>query len=70
VNVQNLKAIFLTTENSKLFFLFVLKHKQTIYTFQRLAKAFNKGAYSVENHLKHILLPKQNSVRIFKETID
>jgi len=70
VNVQNLKSIFLTTENSNLFLLFVLKYKQTIYTFQRLVKAFNRGAYSVGNHLKHIQPPKQNSVRIFKETID
>jgi len=34
-----------------------------------LVKAFNEGAYSVGNHLKHIQPPKQNSVRIFKETI-
>jgi len=39
--------------------LFVLKHKKTIYTFQRLVKAFNRETYSVENHLKHIQLPKQ-----------
>ena len=70
VNVQNLKAIFLITKKSNLFFLFVLKHKQTIYTFQRLVKAFNRGAYSVGNHLKHTQPPKQNFVRIFKETID
>jgi len=53
-----------------MFFLFVLKHKQTIYTFQRLVKAFNRGAYSVGNHLNHIQPSKQNFVRIFKETID
>jgi len=53
-----------------MFFLFVMKHKQTIYSFQRLVKAFNTGAYSVENHLKHTQLTKQNSVRIFKQTID
>jgi len=57
-------------KNSNLFFLFVIKHKQTIYTFQRLVKAFNTGAYLVGNHLKHIQLTKHNSVRIFKETID
>jgi len=34
-----------------------------------LVKAFNEGAYSVGNHLKHIQPPKQNFVRIFKETI-
>jgi len=50
--------------------LFVIKHKQTIYSFQRLVKAFNRGAYSVENHLKHTQLTKQNSVRIFKQTIN
>ena len=33
-----------------MFFLFVTKHKQTIYTFERMVKAFNRGAYSVENH--------------------
>ena len=57
-------------KNSNLFFLFVIKHKQTIYIFQRLVKAFNRGAYSVGNHLKHTQLTKQNYVRIFKETID
>jgi len=66
---KNLKAIFLTTDNSILFHLFVLKYKQTIYTFQRLVKTFNRGAYSVGNHLKHIQPSKQNFVRIFKETI-
>jgi len=50
--------------------LFVIKHKQTIYIFQRLVKAFNRGAYSVGNHLKHTQLTKHNYVRIFKETID
>jgi len=50
--------------------LFVIKHKQTIYIFQRLVKAFNRGAYSVGNHLKHTQLTKHNFVRIFKETID
>jgi len=48
VNVQKLKAIFLTTENANMFFLFVLKHKQTIYTFQRLVKAFNRGVIQME----------------------
>ena len=33
--------------------LFSIKHKQTIYSFQRLVKAFKTGVYSVENHLKH-----------------
>jgi len=50
--------------------LFVIKHKQTIYSFQRLVKAFNTGAYLVENHLNHTQVTKQNSVRIFKQTID
>jgi len=53
-----------------MFFLFVIKHKQIIFNFQRLVKTFNRGAYSVENHLKHTQLTKQNYVRIFKETID
>ena len=53
-----------------MFFLFVIKNKQTIYSFQRLVKAFNRGAYSVENHLKHTQLTKQNFVRIFTKTID
>ena len=53
-----------------MFFLCFIKHKQTIYSFQRLIKAFNTGAYSVENHLKHTQLTKQNYVRIFKQTID
>ena len=57
-------------KNSNLFFLFVIKHKQTIYSFQRLVKTFNRGAYSVRNHLKHTQLTKQNFVKIFKETID
>ena len=47
------KQSFTTKKNSNLFFLFIIKHKQTIYSFQRLVKAFNRGAYSVENHLKH-----------------
>jgi len=34
-----------------------------------LVKAIKEGAYSVGNHLKHIQSPKQNFVRIFKETI-
>ena len=49
-------------------FLHIWKHKQTIYIFQRLVKAFNEWAYSVRNHLKQIHLSKLNSVRIFKET--
>ena len=36
-------------KNSNMFFLFVIKHKQAIYSFQRLVKAFNRGAYLVEN---------------------
>jgi len=64
-----LKATFSQLKYSNLFFLFVLKHKQTFYSFQRLEKAFNEGAYSVGNHLKHIQPPKQNFVRILKETI-
>jgi len=67
VNSQNLKALFLTTENSNLFPLFVFKLKQTIYTFQRLVKAFNRRAYSIENHLKQTQPSKQNYVRIFKK---
>ena len=39
-------------------FLFVWKHKQTIYIFQGLVKAINEGAYSVGNYLKHIQQPK------------
>ena len=50
-------------------FLLVWKHKQTIYIFLRLVKAFNEGAYSVKKHLKQIHHSKLNSVRIFKETI-
>ena len=57
-------------KNSNLFSLFVIKHKQTIYSFQWLVKAFNRGAYSVGNHLKHTQLTKQNYVRIFRETIN
>jgi len=57
-------------KKSNMFFLFVIKHKQTIYSFQRLVKAFNTGAYLVEKHLKHTQLTKLNSVRIFKQTID
>ena len=53
-----------------MFFLFVIKHKQTIYIIQRLVKSFNRGAYSVGNHLKHTQLKKHNFVRIFKEKID
>ena len=49
-----------------MFFLFVIKHKQTIYGFQRLVKAFNRGAHSIEKHLKNIQLTKH----IFKQTID
>ena len=41
-------------KNSNLIHLLVWKHKQTIYIFQRLVKAINEGAYSVENNLKHI----------------
>jgi len=47
-------------------FLFVWKHKQTIYIFQRLVKAFNEGVYSVRKHLKQIHHSKHNSVGIFK----
>ena len=50
-------------------FLHIWKHKQTIYIFQRLVKAFNEGAYSIGKHLKQIHHSKLNSVRIFKETI-
>jgi len=50
-------------KNSNMFFLFVTKQKQTIYSFQKLVKAFNTGAYSVENHLKHTHLTKQNLLR-------
>jgi len=49
-----LKATFSQLKNSNLFLLFVLKQKQIFYTFQRLVKAFNEGAYSVGNHLKNI----------------
>jgi len=67
---SKLESNLLQLKNSKLFFLFVITHKQTIYSFQRLVKAFNTGAYLVENHLKHTQLTKQNSIRIFKQTID
>jgi len=60
---------FTTQKLKSVFSFFVWKHKQTIYIFQRLVKAFNEGAYSVGNHLKLIQPSKQNSVRIFKETI-
>jgi len=66
---SNLESTLSQLKNSNLFFLFFCKHKQTIYIFQRLVKAFTEGAYLVGNHLKHIQPPKQNSVRIFKETI-
>ena len=69
VNIQNLESTLSQLKNSILFLLLVWKHKQTIYIFQRLVKAINEGAYSVENHLKHVQQPKLNSVRIFKETI-
>jgi len=70
VNVQKLKSNLSQLKNSNLFFLFVIKDKQIIYSFQRLVKAFNRGAYSVGNHLKHTQLTKYNYVRIFKESID
>ena len=70
VNVHKLERNLSQLKNSNLFFLFVIKHKQTIYSFQRLVKPFNTEAYSVENHLKHTLLTKQNFVRIFKQTIN
>jgi len=57
-------------KNSNMIYLFVIKYKQTIYSFQRLVKAFKTGAYSVGKHLKHTQLTKLNSVRIFKQTID
>jgi len=67
---SKLESNLLQLKKSNMFFLFVIKHKQTIYTFQRLVKVFNRGAYSVGNYLKHTQLTKQNFVRIFKETID
>jgi len=66
---SNLESTLSQLKNSNMFLLLVWKHKQTIYIFQRLVKAFNEGAYSVENHLKHIQPPKQNFFRIFKKTI-
>ena len=68
VNVQIFESTLSQLKNSNLFLLLVWKIKNH-YIFQRLVKAINEGAYSVENHLKHIQQPKQNSVRIFKETI-
>ena len=73
MNVQKLESNLSQLKNSNLFFLFVIKHKQTIYSFQRLVKAF----YSVENHLKHtqltnkILLGFSNkqSIEITKQLI-
>ena len=69
VNFQILESTLSQLKNSNLFLLFVWKYKQTIYIFQRLFKAINEGAYSIEKHLKHIQQPKLNSIRIFKETI-
>jgi len=60
VNVQILESTMTQLKKSKLFLLLVSKYKQIIYIFQRLVKAINKGAYSVEKHLKHI----QHSNRI------
>jgi len=66
---SNLESTLSQLKSSNLFSYIVWKHKQTIYIFQTLVKAFNEGAYSVGNHLKLIQPWKQNSVRIFKETI-
>jgi len=66
---SNLESTLSQLKNSNLFFFSVWQDKQIIYIFQRLVKAFNEGAYSVGNHLKHIQPSKQNSIRIFKETI-
>jgi len=52
VNVQNLKAKIFTTEKLKYVFFFYIKHKQTIYSFQRLVKTFNRGAYLVKKTFK------------------
>ena len=66
---SNLESTLSQLKKSNLFLFLVWKHKQTIYISQRLVKAFSEGAYLVGNHLKHIQPPKQNFVRIFKETI-
>ena len=69
---SNLESTLSQPKNPNLFlssFFFVWKYKQIIYIFQRLVKACNEGAYLIGNHLKHIQPPKQNFVRIFKETI-
>ena len=61
---------FLSSWISQNCFLLIWKHKQTISIFQRLVKAFNDGAYSVRNHLRHTHQSKKlNYVRIFKETM-
>jgi len=59
IECSNLESNLSQLKNSNLFFLFVIKHKQTIYSFQRLVKAFKTWAYSVENHLKHTQLTKR-----------
>ena len=65
---SNLESTLSQLKNSNLILLLVWKHKQNIYIFQRLVKAFNEGEYSIGNHLKHIQPSKHNFVRIFKET--
>jgi len=68
VNLENHRIKSIKLNFSKLF-LICLKNKKTIYIFQRLVKAFSEGAYSVRKQLKQIHHSKQNSDRIFKETI-
>ena len=50
--------------------MFVIKLKQTIYSIQRMVKAFKGGAYSVIKSFKAHLTNKTVFVRIFKQTID
>ena len=57
-------------KNSNMFLLLVWKHKQTIYIFQRLVKAFKTGVHSVWKSFKAHSTNKTDSVRIFKQTID
>jgi len=50
--------------------MIVIKLKQTIYSIQRMVKAFKAEAYSVIKSFKAHLTNKTISVRILKQTID
>jgi len=62
--IEKLKFVFLFLS------LFVIKHKQTIYSFQRLVKAFKTGTHSVRKSFKAHSTNKTDCVKIFKQTID